>query len=255
MQEVKLLWTGGWDSTYRLVELSRMPGLIILPYYVKDPERTSSFLELEAMDKILKALNDNVETKSQINPYRVILLEDICEIPEITSAYKSLSQRIRLGTQYDWLARLAYQVGPFEIGIEKPNGEYSGCISAIEMNGRFTYNDEGNTIIDKDNSDEEIIKLFGNMMFPIKDITEVQMLENINKWKYQEIMKNIWFCYGPINGVPCGTCRPCTQKMECNMKWLLPYEARSRYYRNHLKSVRMSMVNKLGAVYHNIIRK
>ena len=57
------------------------------------------------------------------------------------------------------------------------------------------------------------------------------MLRNIKEWGYDDVMRNIWFCYYPVNGKPCGRCRPCQQKMECGMDWLLPPEAHRRYRR------------------------
>lgn len=49
---VNILWTGGWDSTFRVVELSRMEGITIQPVYVIDPNRKSVPYELRAMDNI-----------------------------------------------------------------------------------------------------------------------------------------------------------------------------------------------------------
>ena len=45
----------------------------------------------------------------------------------------------------------------------------------------------------------------------------------------ENVMKKIWFCHAPINGIPCGTCRPCQQKMECKMDFLLPKKSQLRY--------------------------
>ena len=41
---IKLLWTGGWDSTYRLVELSRMD-VTVQPIYGCDGKRDSMEIE------------------------------------------------------------------------------------------------------------------------------------------------------------------------------------------------------------------
>ena len=52
---VLVLWTGGWDSTFRIVELSRS-FCSIQPIYVIDPERQSIGYELAAMDAIVDSL-------------------------------------------------------------------------------------------------------------------------------------------------------------------------------------------------------
>jgi len=54
---VHVLWTGGWDSTYRIVELSRTE-VSILPIYCCDPERESTTEERKVMLRILDALSE-----------------------------------------------------------------------------------------------------------------------------------------------------------------------------------------------------
>ena len=49
---IKLLWTSGWDSTYRLVELSRMD-VTVQPIYGCDRKRDSMEIEKQTMEKSL----------------------------------------------------------------------------------------------------------------------------------------------------------------------------------------------------------
>ena len=58
---VNLLWTSGWDSTYRLVELSRMD-VRVQPIYVTGMGRPSEQRELQAQKEILEALAQKKET-------------------------------------------------------------------------------------------------------------------------------------------------------------------------------------------------
>lgn len=228
-RKIEILWTGGWDSTYRIVELSRQ-NVTIKPVYVIDSCRSSMNYELTAMKKITKALIDKSETKAEFMPLETIKVEDIPKDKEITNAYERIIESVKLGSQYDWLARLAKTLYPgIEIGIEKPNGEYSGCKEAIEKFGKLIYDTDA-YIIDRNSSSMECIQLFGNLRFPIIETTETEMQSNIFDWGQEEIMKSIWFCHSPIKGEICGYCRPCQQKMECEMQWLLPQDAQRRYY-------------------------
>ena len=59
---IKVLWTGGFDSTYRIVELS-MRDVTIQPVYVKYSRRKSMECELKAMDDI-KFISAKRENKS-----------------------------------------------------------------------------------------------------------------------------------------------------------------------------------------------
>ena len=75
---VHVLWTGGWDSTYRIVELSRTE-INILPIYCCDPERESTTEEKKVMLRILEALSAREETKAHFYPIQFI---DVAAIPE-----------------------------------------------------------------------------------------------------------------------------------------------------------------------------
>ena len=41
-QEVEIFWTGGYDSTFRVVQLSRMD-VVIRPYYLSDNRIAESY--------------------------------------------------------------------------------------------------------------------------------------------------------------------------------------------------------------------
>ena len=225
---IKLLWTGGWDSTYRLVELSRRP-VTVRPIYCLDPERPSTSVEQQAMAKILDALEKRPETKARILPVLSIDIASIPENPEITQAYHILSQSGSLGDQYDWLARLALEHPGLELGIEKANHEKTvGCRATILKNGALI-DDDGVMVLDRERSTRECALVMGNFRFPIIRITEDEMAENIRAWGYEDIMAMIWFCHEPLRGECCGMCRPCQQKMEGRMEHLLPPAARRRY--------------------------
>lgn len=227
---VKILWTGGWDSTYRIVELFREQ-VQIQPIYCCDPSRGSMRKEVETMENIRDALLKKAKLggiTENILPIKYIRLEEIPKDENITAAYDRLCKSVKLGSQYEWLARLTKIYPGLEIGIEKPSGEYSGCVDAIETFGKMK-EDSGVRVIDSDRSSEDCNLLFGGFRFPIIDVTEVEMVNNIKQWGYEDIMKMIWFCHSPIKGRPCGICRPCQQKMECNMQFLLPRSSQRRY--------------------------
>ena len=59
---VEIFWTGGFDSTFRIVQLSRC-NVTIQPYYISD-NRKSEKNELKAIEQITNILND-------MRPYRV----------------------------------------------------------------------------------------------------------------------------------------------------------------------------------------
>ena len=107
-EKINLLWTGGLDSTFRLVELAHNE-IEIQPYYIFDEGRCSLSKEITAMKKILSLLRDKPFTKATINEVTYVSMDTLKEDSEITDAYKYFHQYNKLGTQYDLLARFADQ--------------------------------------------------------------------------------------------------------------------------------------------------
>lgn len=130
METIYVLWTGGLDSTYRVVELSRLP-VTIQPYYILDHSRRSAKNELAAMKSITHDVEKHPETKAKLLPVKVIDNADIKEDREITEAWKVLHDKYSLGSQYDFLARFADQYGlKLEVGLE--NSERSHATTTIK---------------------------------------------------------------------------------------------------------------------------
>ena len=55
MEEIFIFWTGGWDSTFRMLQLSEK-NVHVRPMYVKDPNRRSADTELQRMNQILSMI-------------------------------------------------------------------------------------------------------------------------------------------------------------------------------------------------------
>ena len=224
-----MLWTGGFDSTFMLMKYAREE-LIIQPVYVIDPDRRSTQYELNAM-KVIKHLLETkyaVDVKAKIRPVHIIEMKDIPSDERITSYYNDLSETIKIGTQYEWLSRLASMYPFLDIGVEKHIDAFGGCSSVIKNDGGFIdHNGIGQLNVSK--SSERTIALFGKFRFPIYQYTGTEMLSLVHAWGWDEIIQKTWFCHNPINNLPCGMCRPCQQKMEDRLEFLLPKEAQKRY--------------------------
>ena len=110
---VNLFWTGGWDSTFRLLELLLDYGLETQPYYLIDPSRPSTRMEIAAIaPKKCQILSHYPHTESLFRPIEVIMVSEIPHNQQIESWHSDLQERFpRLGNQYDWLARFAASRG------------------------------------------------------------------------------------------------------------------------------------------------
>lgn len=248
MKKIEILWTGGWDSTFRIVELSRQE-CIVQPYYIIDEKRVSIDYELKAMNDILELLNQKKETKAKFNDIIMVNKNDIDENEEVTNAYKKITARTHLGAQHDWLARFALSHKNIELGTEAGDPKTSHILQSIDEFGNLVFKD-GIGYLDENSSKEGLLVL-GNFSFPIIDKTEVDMVKLIKEWGYEDVMKHIWFCHTPINGKCCGMCHPCELKYESNMEFLLPKSAVRNYKINHFlqKILPEKLTNKLVYLY------
>jgi len=228
-EKTKILWTGGWDSTYRLVELSRK-NRTIEPIYVYGDNRLSERNEIKAMNKILSMLKNKKETKAHILPINFIEKTTIPQNKEITKAYNQIISNVELGSQYEWLASLAELHPGLELGIEYAPEEVSGAIRATHKYGHLVYDEKSEAyVLDKEKSSREGVLVFGNFKFPIIEMDGQEMKDNIQKWGYMNIMSHVWVCHSPYFGKPCGICNPCKLKIETNMEFLMTSRAIKRY--------------------------
>jgi len=70
-------------------------------------------------------------------------------------------------------------------------------------------------IIDKENSNPDLVKVFGHFRFPhlLFETTKLEMIDLYKQWGYGKVMAGTWFCHSPINNEPCGICNPCMGTM------------------------------------------
>ena len=143
-----VLWTGGWDSTFLFLKLIHDDEVqTIQPIYVAGDGRGSELKEIQTMNDLLPRLR--AINSTEIKDLIIINKGDIPENSRITEAYDHIRGIVKIGTQYEWLARLSEQYPGIAIGIEKPSGEYSGCVAAIEKTGRMVNGGGGTTMLIK----------------------------------------------------------------------------------------------------------
>lgn len=230
-----VLWTSGWDSTYMILRMLREE--TVQPIYIINPRRKSRFIEMEALSKLEKKIREQIPT-GKLLTVKKYDLRDIEIKKDIRKALKQINKVLKrqkrrpIGYQYEYLASFAEKYHKeypiISVGVEKVSKtETGGLATAIQLFGEMTPDFR----VDKNKSQEAIVKLLGNFDFPIIDTTEPEMLKNIHEWHYEDIMKEIWFCHKPINGKACGFCSPCFQKGISGMSFLLSETAQHRFRR------------------------
>lgn len=224
---INILWTGGWDSTYRVLHLSRM-NVILQPHYIICDNRRSVKFELEAINKITDDIFNDTRTQCVFKTIIITHEKDIPPDEKIANAFRSIRQSVLIGPQYDYLSRYAKTVGNLEIGIEK------GGLAEDMMNkfGKLTYVENNGLSyweLDKSASSAALFKVFGYFRFPIYTLSKLNMKAEAEKLGVMDIMEKTWFCHFPHSGLPCGCCFPCKFTIEDGLDYRLPKQALRRY--------------------------
>jgi len=208
---VDILWTGGWDSTYRILDLAINKNRSVQPYYVIDNGRQSTKIELRTMNEIKQMILE-LNPSSKILDTIIIKIQDISQNTMITNMYNSILVNNFIGKQYEWLAKYALSEGLSDLEL---------CIHLDDKAQKVIINDvekinETNDSYYKIKSDytNPNMKLFSFYKFPVLDMTKIEMAEKAKEYGFDHIMEKTWFCHTPINGKPCGMCNPCKYTRE-----------------------------------------
>ena len=244
---VRILWTGGWDSTFRVLYATLVEGRRVDPHYIIDTGRRSTLDELRAISRIRDSLRKyNKEAYERISELQITPQNEIPKDAEITSSWRRLTQRLDVAWQYDLLARYAKSkdLTALELSVQKDGHLYSFLKTNVEPTPFGSYRLKHGV------GDWNI---FTRFEFPVLGYTKAQMRDIAQKQGFLEILEKSWFCHQPINGKPCGMCNPCVIAVEQGMRYRLTRTALFRHYL--VQFVRRSPLSKFKLprqIYHFI---
>ncbi|HEY1145990.1 MAG TPA: hypothetical protein VGE84_06590, partial [Allosphingosinicella sp.] len=106
----KVLWTAGWDSTFRVLDLVLVQGVPVQPIYLVIRQRPSTSLEMAHMYLIRLKLAERSEAAAErLLPTLYYSKDSLRRDEAIGRAFRAMRRDKYLGEQYEWLARLAAQ--------------------------------------------------------------------------------------------------------------------------------------------------
>lgn len=223
---VHIFWTGGLDSTYRMVELSRRK-CVIQPHYVITGKKTVEY-ELRAMAKILLILQNDKRTMAKIQSPLIFSRNELENYSDIRLAYDFLYEKKNFkSAQYRLLAHYARQKQlKLEIGLQfSENGSVAKVVDQSFLVDCYDNNDV--MMIDPVKGQHEwaSFTLFKDFLFPksLFHKTKSEEIEELKKLGYNEVLKNVWFCFSPVLGMPCGHCFPCRSSRKEGAGVLIPF--------------------------------
>ncbi len=212
---VKLLWTGGWDSTFQLLQLLFVYKSKVIPFYLIHEDRPSTGIEIMTMKRIKSYLFKKFpHTKDLLEPTRFYAMNDLVPNQEISDAYHGIKEEKHIGLQYAWLARLCREekINDMQLSVEKSmfpiknhwDTDLDKMLMETKVNSQSVY------IMDPKYKETKEYLLFKYFSFPIIKITKKEMSHISANKGWDAIMQMTWFCHYPTkNKKPCGKCKPC----------------------------------------------
>jgi hypothetical protein len=231
---VDLLWTGGWDSTFRLLQLLLLHRVPVVPHYLEDPTRASTPVELQTMARIGDRLREAYpHTRELLQPLRIAAVADVEEDAEIAMALREIRKRVFIGSQYAWLPAFCKHnaITDMELGVHVDDK-----VQALLRPFAMEYEHPGglrSVRVDPRHHDCAESRLFRYFSFPLFHIDKVGIARQAEAEGWSDIMDMTWFCHTPVRGRPCGLCAPCVYTIEEGLAHRVPASRRllSFFYR------------------------
>lgn len=226
-REVHILWTGGLDSTYRVVELSRQE-CIIQPHYIIINGRSTVENELRAISDITDILNSDERTIAKLLPVETFPMNDLDEYADIQSAWEMLHEKKHFNsTQYPLLARYARQKQlKLEMGIQfSENGSVAEIIDESYLMDCPDNDDVMMMNPVKGSQEWASFTLFQDFLFPksLYHKTKAEEIEELKNQGYDKVLKKVWTCFSPVLGIPCGHCFACESARKEGAGMMVPF--------------------------------
>jgi hypothetical protein len=220
-----LLWTGGWDSTFRLLSLLVLERREVQPYYVIDRPRDRPGVpaEQDAMRRIRELIRARYpEVAPRLLPTIECAVAEIPPNDALTQHYEGCLKAGFIGGQYEWLARYcaAHGIDAMELAIHRDDKARELLVELI---------DASRARLDPRYAGDSRYELFRRFKFGLFDTTKQQMRAEAARAGFDDLMKLTWFCHRPRSGQPCGTCNPCIYTIEEGLGDRVPLAGRIRY--------------------------
>ena len=202
---VNIFWTGGLDSTFRVVQLLRTTVHVVQPHYLIFEDRVSG-IEIDAMVKMRKIIGEKFpDDRKRLLPTIYTNSKHISIDKEIDTEIEELRKKIKVIDQYHLMAKYCkeHNISNMEVAIIYLEGEMELFVD---------YKDS---------------LVFKNFSYPIIDLSKRVIYDTAVKEGWGDIINMTSFCKRPFVSIrPCGVCSPCTTAIMAGMDFRLPLRAR-----------------------------
>ena len=218
-------WTGGLDSTFRVLKLLLTTDELVKPHYVIMHEESSGN-EIDSMNNIRRAFKRKYpELGHKLLPTDYIDKEMIPRSEKVEAEIKELKKKVKVHDQLHVLADYCYAFGIDSLDVTYERDEN---LDPKELKVAQFFNKA------------PVFKSFRN---PHSNLTKMGCFLEAKQEGWDDLLKLTSFCRRPRRkGKPCGTCGPCCDAVKEGMGFRLPFFSLMRarilipfrqIYRNH----------------------
>ena len=241
-----VLWTGGWDSTFRVLQAVVLEERVVQPHYVIDLRRTGFSAEIVAMADIKRRIAERFPAaRDRLLAVEIFQRDDVPEDAAVRQRFDRLRSKQWLGDQYEWLSRFARwrRLSSLELAIHRDDRAYAFVQSVVERgdDGRFRL---------RQPIEDPALEVFEPFVFPILSLTKLDMGRIAHEHGFADILEHTWFCHSPdARGRPCGRCHPCRYTIEEGLARRVPRINRLKYQvRRRIPGALQPLVGAVGKV-------
>ena len=244
---VNLLWTGGWDSSFRLFDLVIRHRVEVQPFYLLEHARASTGTEVDTMLTLREALLKlDPAAAALLRPTRYQERRGLPVTPQKGEQMDALIGRTHLGKQYRWLSEWAEadHIEGLELSVHRDDRAYLFLTNHVRPNPDVV----GGGYALAENVGDEAMELFRPFWFPLLDWTKTRMDSHAREHGFEALLHQTWFCHSPQSGAPCGTCNPCLYAVKEGMGWRVPRH-------RQLKARTQPMTDRVRRIYRGVRRR
>ena len=200
-EKVDIFWTGGLDSTFRLIQLLLTTPKLVQPHYIIRHE-DSTGIEIETMIRIRRAIvRKYPEVRSRFLPTTYTNEDLIYQHKDIDEQIEELKSTGKVAEQYHIMANYCrdFITDKIEVALTSISGE--------------------KTFFERFKSSAA----FSSFEYPVIGLTKKDMHQIAKNNKWEELLYMTSFCRRPrLKIKPCGACGPCIDAVTAGMGFRLP---------------------------------
>lgn len=254
-EAVAVFWTGGWDSTHRVVDLVVHYGCRVQPIYMIDKSRRSWSIEVERMDRIRHHLSTEYPDRNHLLlPTIYIDLPDL-EIPQFSNhPYRELASKTGTSIQYLYLSRVSEITGYPRIEVAIHSEDDASDYELLREKSKEVSLDCGASTIEFEPWDpvsptEHALKVFETYRLPYMFTHPDELAEMAAEHGLTSMLALTFTCRIPFRGEPCGVCETCRYAIRSGKTDHFPKSALLRYrFAPILTPVWIMIVNPKGGM-------